>query len=136
MQRLKSESGLTFVEIVVTIGVFTLISLALLQADLSARYAVRNSRTMLEATNVLQTYMEQQRASAYAGLADVVFPAVTLSDSGTADIGDDIVGSVTVDVTDNGDSTKTVFATAAWTERLMGDAVNRSVSLQMLVSEP
>ena len=135
--RLQWNSrGLTLVEVAIVSVVLLLIVLGLLRADLSARYAMRSARVELEAMNVLQSYLEQEKSQSYVNIQDANFAGVTFSDQGTAAAADDIVGTVTIDVTDNGDDTKTIQATAAWNQKQAGDTIARGLTLQTLVAEP
>lgn len=127
---------MTLVEVAVALALAVTISLGLLGAHLSARHAMKVSRHALEASNVLQSYMEQVRASAYVNVEDAAYPDVVLSDGGTDAAGDDVTGAVQVDVTDNGDDTKTVIATLTWQERFWNQKNQKSVSLATIVSEP
>lgn len=123
-------------ETVVAAGLAVMIAVALIWAHLSARTTMRISRHHLEVTNVLQSYMEQVKATNYVNIATADYPDVVLSDGGTGSTADDLVGDVAVNVTDNGDDTKTIVATASWQERLMNQKQARSISLATLVSEP
>lgn len=125
---------MTLVEVVFASGIAALIALCLLQANLSGRYLVRSSRVQLEAANVLRSYIEQQKNKAYVNIQDTAVNDVTLSDWGTADAGDDIEGDITIDVTDNGNDTKTIVGTITWTQRQMNQDVPRTCSLTTMVA--
>lgn len=127
---------MTLVEVTVAVVLALTISLGLLGAHLSARHAMRVSRHAFEASNVLQSYMEQVRATNYVNLADAAVPDVVLSDGGTDAADDNVTGTVQVDVSDNGNDTKTVVATLTWQERFWNQKSERSISLATLVSEP
>ena len=132
----RNSKGLTLVEVAVASLILLLIVLGVFRADLSARYQMRSSRIELEVLNILQSYLEQERSQSYVNINDAAFAGVVFSDRGTADAADDITGSVTIDVTDNGDDTKTLLATAAWNQRQADQTVARNLSLQTLVAEP
>src|SRR5688572_30935494 len=102
-KRLKEEKGLTLVEMIVAAGLAITITAALLSSDLISRQSMRLARLNMEAANVLASYVEQQKNTPYVNLQDVNFAAVTLSDGGTADAADDLIGAIAIDVTDNGD---------------------------------
>jgi len=127
---------MTLVEVAVAALLTLVLSLGLLQMNLSARMTMKRTRVMMEATNALQTYMEQVKNTNYAALADQNFAGVTVSSAGTVPVTDDITGNVAIDVTDNGNDTKTIVGTLTWNEHAYGGAVARSLTFTTLVSEP
>lgn len=132
----KDQSGLTLVEVSMVSLILLFIVLGVLRTDLAARYTMRSARVELEAANVLRSFVELEKSKSYVNIADSVTNGVIISDQGTADAADDITGTVTINVTDNGNDTKTIAAIADWNQRSVGNAVARSISLQTLVSEP
>ncbi len=131
----RGRSGFSMMEVLVAMLLALIMALGLLRMNLASRYMMRNSRVVLEATNVLQTYMEMQRTLAWAGLVDQAYNDIVVSNTGTADAADDILGDVTIDVTDNGDDTKTVLGTLAWTQRMMGQEINRNISSTTMIAD-
>jgi hypothetical protein len=123
-------------EMAIGAALIIVITTALLGADLAARYSMRIARQNLEATTVLATFVEQEKAQAYVNIDDSVTPDVLLSDAGTADAADDVTGTITIDVTDNGDDTKTIVGTATWNFRFLNQTMARTIELQTLVAEP
>lgn len=134
--KIRSECGLTLVEMIVAAGLTITITAALLSSDLISRQSMRLARIDMEAANVLASYIEQQKNTPYVNLADQNFPGITLSDSGTADAADDLLGDIAIDVTDNGDDTTTILATATWNYRHINATLNRTIQLQTMVAEP
>ena len=82
-----------------------------------------------------RTYVERIKATDYDEVDDDIINNVTISDNATASTSDDVKGTVTTDVTDNGNSTKTVLVTVTWTGKALGADTNRQVSLSTLVSD-
>jgi type II secretory pathway pseudopilin PulG len=132
----SNNRGMTLVETVVAAVISALIVGALLGSLLAADHSVRMTRTNMEALNVLSSSLEQQKAQTYVALTSGTTNNVILSDGGTAAPEDDVLGTIAIVVTDNGDSTKSVVATATWTERFLNQTITRSVALSTLVSEP
>lgn len=133
---LGSERGLTLAEVCVSVFLLVTITLSLLHTNLSARHLMSTARVQLEATNVLQSYLEQLKSGSYVGMVDASYPGIVISNAGTAAAGDDLLGTVTIDVTDNGNDTKTILGTAQWTQRRLNQNVTKNISLMTLVSEP
>ena len=97
---------------------------------------MRLARLNMEASNVLMTYVEQEKGLPYVNLTDQNFNDVTFSDNGTADAADDLLGDIVIDVTDNGNDTTTILGTATWSYRYINGTINRTIQLQTLVAEP
>ena len=135
-RALCNRRGLTLVEVAIASLILLVVTLAILRSDLTSRYLVQASRVDLEVLSILQSYLEDERSQSYVNVADAAYPAVTFSTRGTAGAADDITGSVTIDVTDNGDDTKTISATAAWDQRRLNQRVAKTMTLQTMVYEP
>ena len=135
-RALCNRQGLTLVEVAIASLILLVVTFGILRADLTSRFIVHASRVDLEVLSILQSYLEDERSQSYVNVADAAYPAVTFSSRGTADASDDITGSVTIDVTDNGDDTKTISATAAWDQHRLNQRIAKTMTLQTMVSEP
>jgi type II secretory pathway pseudopilin PulG len=132
-----NAKGLTLVEIVVACSLCVMIASGILASLLGTRYTTKMACTRMEASNVLQSYLEQERAKSYVNVQTANYPNVTLSFNGTLlDTSDDVLGNIMINVTDNGDDTKTIVSTATWTENMLNQPINRSASLTLMISEP
>lgn len=133
--KYNNLNGLTLVETVIASFLVLLISLALLGAQLSARHLTRKGRIHMEATSVAQSLLEKEKSRPFANINSWQSNNVVVINNGTpGDSSDDIVGSVQVDVTDNG-STKRVNVTLSWSHIYFGAMRNSSVTLTTLVAD-
>ena len=135
--RIGDQRGFTLIEAVIAVALVLLITGALFSADLSARSSMRLARLNLEATDALATFLEQEKAKSYINIGNSTTANVVLSDSGTLDTSDDLTGVIVITVTENvGENTKTIVATATWTQRYISQTLARTITLQTLVAQP
>ena len=135
MRNLFNQKGLTLLETVGSAFLILLISLALLGAQLSARHLTRKGRIHLEATNIAQSLLEQEKSRTFDKINSWQSTNVVVTNNGTPqDSADDIVGSVQVNVTNNG-TTKEINVTLSWSHIYFGVTRNSSVSLSTLVAD-
>ena len=135
--RIGDQRGFTLIEAVIAVALVLLITGALFSADLSARSSMRLARLNLEATDALATFLEQEKAKPYINIGSSTTANVVLSDSGTLDTSDDLTGVIVITVTENvGENTKTIVATATWTQRYISQTLARTITLQTLVAQP
>lgn len=132
--RLMDRRGFTLTEVMVTLLLSVFLATALLWASMANRHSTRTAVLYSKAMAVARSYAEQIKAEDYDALADWTDQDVLISDNATAASDDDLSGTVTVDVTDNGNETKTVVVTVDWTHRTLAAASGRQVSLTTLVS--
>lgn len=135
--RLKklNHSGFTLTEVMVTLLLSVFVVASLLWASLAARHSARLGMIYSNAMMTARTYAEQIKAMDYVDVDDDVINGVAISDNATASTADDVAGTVTVDVTDNGNSTKTVVVTVGWTLRGLNANVNHQVNITTMVSD-
>ncbi len=134
-RKLFDDKGLTLIETVASAFLILLISLGLLGAQLSARHMTRKARIHMEATNVAQSLLEKEKSRAFANINSWQSNNVVVTNNGTpTDTTDDIVGSVQVNVTNNGTS-KTINVTLSWSHIYFGSMRNSSVSLSTVVAD-
>jgi len=135
VRNLFNQKGLTLLETVGSAFLILLISLALLGAQLSARHLTRKGRIHLEATNIAQSLLEQEKSRTFDKINSWQSTNVVVTNNGTPqDSADDIVGSVQVNVTNNG-TTKEINVTLSWSHIYFGVTRNSSVSLSTLVAD-
>ena len=133
-KRISDQSGFTYMEVMATLVIMTIVVGSLMYASIISRHSVRMSMMHLQASEVARTYLENVKAASYAAVVSSTVPNVTLWDNGTAGTTDDIKGTVTTTVTDNGDSTKTVTVNVQWTIRAFNQNRTDQISLATMVS--
>lgn len=133
--RWRSHQGFTLVEIMCAVALVTLITLALLGAQVAARTSARKAMLHLEATNVVQSALEQQKALPFANIQSLGAQNVVISDNGSqADLTDDVNGILQVNVVDNG-NTKVINTTVSWDHIYFGAMQNSNVTLTTIVAD-
>lgn len=130
-----NQAGFTLLEVMITLLLAVALVASLLFASLGTRHSVRMAMIQSQALMLARTYVERIRATDYDDVEDDTVNNVTISNNATASTADDVKGTVTTDVTDNGNSTKTVLVTVTWTGKALGANTNRQVSLSTLVSD-
>ena len=133
--RLSNDSGFALLEVMFTAGLAVILSASLLWASLGTRHSVKMGLIYTRAEALARSYMEQIKAMDYDDVADDAVVDVVIGDNATASAVDDVSGTVTTEVTDNGDQTKTVTVTVDWTSKALGANTNRQVSLASMVSD-
>ena len=129
-----NQAGFTLMEVMVTLLLAVTIVASLLWASLGVRHSVRMGMNYSQALMTVRSYVEQVRAMDYDNVDDDTITDVTISDNATVVATDDVTGTVTIDVTDNGNSTKTVVVTVDWAGKALNADTNRQVSMTTLVS--
>lgn len=131
-----SELGFTLVEVITSTVLCAFMITALVGSMLSTHHMGAMARVETEALSVLQSYVESEKARPYVSIGSSVNNDVMLSNNLSSAAEDNILGTVVITVTDNGDDTKTIVGTVSWTQRFLNANLSRSVVLTTLVSEP
>ena len=131
---MNNRAGFTYIELMATFVIAAICLGGLFSASLINRHSVRMSMMYFQAGEVARTYLENAKSANYAAVVSSVVPNVTLWDNGTAAVTDDIKGTVTTTVTDNGDSTKSVAVSVQWTFRAFNKNLPDQINFSTMIS--
>ncbi len=129
------NKGMTLVEVVLAIGLAAMLCAPLLNIYTNNHHSVRLSQNYLQASDIARSFLEIEKGKAYANMASQGIANYTISDHGTVDVADDLLGSVDLTVTDNGNSTKTLNSVVTWTMKHAGTGQVNSVNFSTLVAD-
>jgi len=133
--NLQNERGFSFIEVLIASALVIVMSAALLSAHIMVRHSMKFARIHLEASEVTKSYLEREKAKTYSNIQTQAYNNVVLSDQGTADVTDDVLGTVQVNVTTNANSTKAVEARADWSHTFLGQSLTQNVSYTTLIAD-
>ncbi|MFH1771505.1 MAG: hypothetical protein ABH872_01700 [Candidatus Omnitrophota bacterium] len=120
MLEFKRKTGLTFLEILITLVIFSVGVISVIKAFNTALFSSRETEYIDTALNIAQAKLEEIKNTSFAGL----------SDSGPAADSDFSEFSVTVDIAE-GDDPMRVDVVVSWNTK--GGAAN--ITLTTLVSD-
>jgi prepilin-type N-terminal cleavage/methylation domain-containing protein len=132
---LRSQKGLTLVEVMISLLLISFMSLSMLSAQTGSRHSIHMSRVHYEALETLKSVLENFKFQDYDDIDDQDLLGVTISDAGTLNVADDVLGDVNIAVTDNGDNTKTVSATVTWNYKMRSQDAVFSKTLTTMVAD-
>lgn len=134
MKKLGRD-GFTLTEVMVTLLLSVFVVSALLWSSLGNRRTGHTGMIYAKAMMTARTYVEQIKALDYSDVANDFINGVTISDNATPEVTDDVTGDVTITVTDNGNSTKTVEVVVDWDLKGLGADAQHQVGLTTMVSD-
>jgi hypothetical protein len=134
MRLRLNNKGFSLAEVMVTSMISVFVITSLMYTSLTTQQSIRAGMIFFQAGEVARTKIEGIKALAYAAVVSGTTNNVLLNDNGTVVATDDIFGTVTTTVTDNGDQTKTVAVSVTWTSRALKTNVNHQIGMTTMVA--
>lgn len=128
-QIISNDKGVTIFETSIAIVITLIITLALLRAHLNVQHSVQQSSHHYEISHMLQSYLETEKSKDFDLIVTQAIPNVIFSDNGTNVTTDDLLGTVNIVVTNTGNNSKQIVATATWNEKASNAMVPRTESI-------
>ncbi len=139
MKKLRRpHSGLTMVEILISMALIVLLITAATHSTLASQFLASYSKHKIQAAYVAQQLLEQQRRTSFASIASAASAAVTLDTNGTyGTTTDDFNGNRIITVTSIDTYRKTVQIEINWLERVgPGKVTEREYFKATIAKEP
>lgn len=134
----RRESGLTLVEILVSLALLVILAAGMASTILSSQFFSSYSRHKIQAAYAAQQILEQQRRTAFSAIATQASAAVTLDTKGTYNTtADDFNGNRVITVTSIDAYRKMVQVEINWQEQVAsGKITAREYFKTTIANEP